>query len=206
MNIGMIGLGQMGWHMAKNLTAAGYAVIGFDPRPDSRQRLAEISATAADSAADVVMSSLSPVFVRALAQRAEGKFFVLDTPASGGVEGAADASLTIMASGPSALQQSMLPILRAMGKNIIDVGDQPGLGATMKTINQAMPFAALASASEMVVAGVKAGLDPDTIIKVVSIRSGGSWALAHRIPLAWQTDNYFPAGRRWPSRPRTCVR
>lgn len=33
MKVGMIGLGQMGWHMAKNLTAAGYAVIGFDPRP-----------------------------------------------------------------------------------------------------------------------------------------------------------------------------
>lgn len=84
----------------------------------------------------------------------------------------------------------MSPVLRTMGKNVINVGEQTGLGVTMKTINQAMLFAALASASEMVVAGVKAGLDPDTIIKVVSLSSGGNWALEHRIALAWQTENY----------------
>ncbi|QWA13007.1 NAD(P)-dependent oxidoreductase [Sodalis ligni] len=226
MNIGMIGLGQMGWNLAKNLSVAGYSVAGFDPRPDSRQRMAQINVQAADSPASlaagtdaavlmvlnseqaesavwgengfaagaaidktlIIMSSLSPVFVRALAARAEGRFRVLDAPVSGGVEGARAATLTIMASGPADLQQAMMPVLRAMGKNVINVGHEAGLGATMKTINQAMLFAALASASEMVVAGVKAGLDPDTIIKVISISSGGSWALEHRVPLAWQTD------------------
>ncbi|HEY0208899.1 NAD(P)-dependent oxidoreductase [Acerihabitans sp.] len=226
MNIGMIGLGQMGWHLAKNLSAAGYPVVGFDPRPDSGERMAQINVTAAASPAKlaaatdaavlmvlnteqadaavwgengyaagadkgdtlIIMSSLSPVYVRQLAARAEGKFQVLDAPVSGGVEGARAASLTIMASGPAALQSALGPVLRAMGKNVINVGVDVGLGATMKTINQAMLFAALASASEMVVAGVKAGLDPDTIIKVISISSGGSWALEHRVPLAWQTD------------------
>ncbi len=226
MNIGMIGLGQMGWNMAKNLSAAGYSVLGFDPRPDSRERMAQIEVKAAASPAElaaaadaavlmvlntdqaetavwgengfaagadknttlIIMSSLSPVYVRELAARAAGKFQVLDAPVSGGVEGARAASLTIMASGPLALQQTLLPVLQAMGKNVINVGADVGLGATMKTINQAMLFAALASASEMVVAGVKAGLDPDTIIKVIGISSGSSWALVHRVPLAWQTD------------------
>ncbi len=226
MNIGMMGLGQMGWNLAKNLSGAGYAVVGFDPRSDSRERMAQINVKAAASPAElaagtdaavlmvlnaeqadaavwgengfaagadnnqtlIIMSSLSPVFVRALALRAEGKFRVLDAPVSGGVEGARAATLTIMASGPAALQHALMPVLRAMGKNVINVGEDVGLGATMKTINQAMLFAALASASEMVVAGVKAGLDPDTIIKVISVSSGGSWALEHRVPLAWQTD------------------
>lgn len=226
MKIGMIGLGQMGWNMAKNLSGAGYSVVGFDPRPDSRERMAQVNAGAADSPADVaagtdaavlmvlnteqadkavwgengfaagadqnktliIMSSLSPVFVRDLAARAKGKFKVLDAPVSGGVEGARAASLTIMASGPVELQNALMPVLRAMGKNVINVGEEVGLGATMKTINQAMLFAALASASEMVVTGVKAGLDPDTIIKVISISSGGSWALEHRVPLAWKAD------------------
>ncbi len=226
MHIGMMGLGQMGWNLAKNLSVAGYSVVGFDPRPDSRERMAEINVKAAASPAElaavtdaavlmvlnteqaeaavwaengfaagadkdqtlIIMSSLSPVFVRALAVRAKGKFRVLDAPVSGGVEGARAATLTIMASGPAALQHALMPVLRAMGKNVINVGDEAGLGATMKTINQAMLFAALASAAEMVVAGVKAGLDPDTIIKVISISSGGSWALEHRVPLAWQTD------------------
>ncbi|QKJ87639.1 NAD(P)-dependent oxidoreductase [Paramixta manurensis] len=226
MKIGMIGLGQMGWHMAKNLAAAGYTVLGFDPRPDSEARMAEAGGTVRTSPAAVaaeaevtvlmvlntqqadsaiwgeqgfasgarpdstliVMSSLSPVYVRQLAERSAGKFALLDAPVSGGVEGARAASLTIMASGPAALQEKWRPVLQAMGKNVVNVGLQAGLGATMKTINQAMYFCALASASEMVVAGVKAGLDPDTIVQVVSTSSGGSWALAHRVPLAWQTN------------------
>jgi 3-hydroxyisobutyrate dehydrogenase len=40
----------------------------------------------------------------------------------------------------------------------------------------------------MVVAGARAGLDPDTIVEVIGSSSGGSWALQHRVPLAWRNE------------------
>ncbi|PFG45085.1 3-hydroxyisobutyrate dehydrogenase [Georgenia soli] len=230
MDIGVIGMGNMGQHMARRLVEAGHRVLGFDPRPDIRDRLREIGAAPAESAADlttrsqivivmvvndaqaeraiwgpegvaegahrdlvlVSMSSLSPSFVREVAERASGEFHVVDAPVSGGVEGAANGTLTIMVAGSDEAVAVVMPAFEAMGSPVV-VGGTAGLGATMKVINQAMYFTALASAAEMVVAGAKAGLDPDTIVNVVSTSSGASWALQHRVPLAWRA-NYVSGG------------
>ena len=39
MELGMIGLGRMGANMAERLVRGGHRVIGFDPKPESRQRI-----------------------------------------------------------------------------------------------------------------------------------------------------------------------
>jgi 3-hydroxyisobutyrate dehydrogenase-like beta-hydroxyacid dehydrogenase len=224
MDVGIIGVGNMGTHMARRLAAAGHGVSGFDPRPDIQERLAEVGGVALPSAAQVaatarvtvlmvlddrqaeatvwgeggvaegagpdsvllVMSSLTPSWVEGVQARDARRFQVVDAPVSGGVEAAKTGSLTIMAAGDDRAIQTVQPVLDALGTNIIRVGDRPGLGATMKAINQAMYFSAFASAAEMVVTGARAGLDPDTIIDVVGASSGGSWALRHRVPLAWR--------------------
>lgn len=65
--VGMIGLGIMGGAFARNLAAAGWRVIGFDPLPAKRRAAAkagvEIAASAADvarQARDVLVSLPSP--------------------------------------------------------------------------------------------------------------------------------------------------
>jgi 3-hydroxyisobutyrate dehydrogenase-like beta-hydroxyacid dehydrogenase len=75
-----------------------------------------------------------------------------------------------------------------MGKNIFRVGLQPGQGQTLKALNQAMYFTGLAVAAESLVAGSKAGIDPDVFVEVVSQSSGDNWALRNRAPLAWRND------------------
>lgn len=223
--VALVGVGQMGWQLARRLAEAGFVVTAFDPRAEVRQRLPEIgvlpAATAreASAASDVtllmvlntdqadsaiwgedgiaqglsanslliVMSSLPPSYLIALASRAGDDFAVLDAPVSGGVEGATAGTLTIMASGDSRAFALAGTILDAVGE-VVNVGATPGLGATMKTVNQAMYFAAFASASEMVVAAVKAGLDADQVIDVIGRSSGSSWALLNRVPLAWRND------------------
>jgi 3-hydroxyisobutyrate dehydrogenase len=56
-----------------------------------------------------------------------------------------------------------------------------------------MYLAALVSAGEMLTTAVKAGLDPETIVKAISCSSGDSWALRNRLPLAWRAS-YISGG------------
>jgi 3-hydroxyisobutyrate dehydrogenase len=74
MDVGFIGLGTMGGHMAANLQAAGYALTIHDVRPDAGAPLLAAGATWADSAravgaaSDVVFTSLpGPPEVEAVA-------------------------------------------------------------------------------------------------------------------------------------------
>ena len=51
--VGMIGLGIMGGAFARNLAAAGWRVIGFDPLPAKRRAAAKAGVEIAESVADV---------------------------------------------------------------------------------------------------------------------------------------------------------
>src|SRR5256885_7480145 len=64
MDIGFIGLGQMGFHMARRLVEAGHQVVVFDSRKEAIDRLTALGAQAAGSVREVadrvetVMASL----------------------------------------------------------------------------------------------------------------------------------------------------
>lgn len=51
--VGLIGLGIMGSAMSRNLIAAGFAVVGFDVRPEAAAALAALGGRAAGSVAEV---------------------------------------------------------------------------------------------------------------------------------------------------------
>src|SRR5215510_12302850 len=79
MNIGFIGLGQMGFHMARRLIEAGHRLIVYDTRPEAMERLAARGAGAAASPREVadqvetVLASLpTPDVVLAVATGADG--------------------------------------------------------------------------------------------------------------------------------------
>ena len=79
MDIGFIGLGQMGFHMARRLVEAGHRVVVFDARREAIDRLTALGARAAGSAREIadevetLMASLpTPEIVRAVATGAGG--------------------------------------------------------------------------------------------------------------------------------------
>jgi 3-hydroxyisobutyrate dehydrogenase-like beta-hydroxyacid dehydrogenase len=79
MDIGFIGLGQMGFHMARRLVEAGHGVTVFDTRREAVDRLVELGARAAGSPramadqVETVMASLpTPDIVLAVATGADG--------------------------------------------------------------------------------------------------------------------------------------
>src|SRR5262249_55399231 len=73
------------------------------------------------------------------------------------------------------------PVLEAFGK-IFHVGREPGLGQTMKLLNNLLSATAMAISSEAFVVGVKAGLDAQQIVDVINAGTGRNSATADKIP------------------------
>ena len=114
------------------------------------------------------MSSISPIVTKKIAEAAQRRGVgMLDAPVSGGEKGARDRTLTIMVGGASRDFDASLPILQALGKNIIHCGGI-GAGQTVKACNQILVAAVLEAASEALVLGTKAGVSPAIILQVIS--------------------------------------
>jgi len=83
----------------------------------------------------------------------------VDAPVSGGEAGARAGSLSIMAGGPDAAFARVLPLLQAMGQNIVHVGET-GAGQVAKACNQILVSATLLGVAEALTFARREGVDP----------------------------------------------
>ena len=113
---------------------------------------------------------------------AEHGITALDAPVSGGPSGAAAGTLSIMVSGDPQAFETVRPALAAMGSNTRLVGTEPGQGQMLKLVNNLMLAANYAVASECLVMGAKAGLDPSVMVDIVNKSSGRSFASEVFVP------------------------
>ena len=74
-----------------------------------------------------------------------------------------------------------MPLLGIIGK-VFWVGEQPGLGQTMKLCNNLLSATAITITSEALVMGTKAGLDPAVMLDVINAGSGRNTATADKFP------------------------
>lgn len=107
----------------------------------------------------------------------------LDSPVSGGVGGAERGALAVMVSGPPAEFEVVKAALEALGRPLY-VGEQPGSAQTMKLANNILAANVLVATAEVVVMGVKAGLDPAVMIDVLNAGSGATSASRDKFPRA----------------------
>ena len=108
-------------------------------------------------------------------------FEMLDAPVSGGVGGATAATLTFMVGGAETAFARGLPVLQAMGKNIVHAGG-PGAGQAAKICNNMMLAINMVGVSEGFLLARKLGLDWDRLFQIASTSSGQSWALSSYCP------------------------
>lgn len=105
----------------------------------------------------------------------------VDAPVSGGVAGAVKGTLAVMVACPRPLYAELEPMLKAIGK-VFHIGERAGMGQTMKLCNNLLSATAVAATSEVVVFGVKAGLDPKVMIDVINSGSGRNTATEDKFP------------------------
>ena len=127
-------------------------------------------------------STISPSETRRLAGRVEeaGSGW-LDAPVSGGSEGAALGTLSIMVGGDSAHLDRVLPYLEAMGSSITHVGPV-GAGQMVKLVNQVLVVVNQLAVSEALLLAEAGSLDLEATLSAVTGGAAGSWMLANRGP------------------------
>ncbi len=116
----------------------------------------------------------------------------VDAPVSGGPEGAAKASLAIMAGGSEPDVARARPILEKLGR-VVRVGEA-GAGHTMKIVNQLIVGLTIEAVAEALTLAEKVGLDPRLVQKALAggfadskiLRVHGSRMIAH---------SYVPGGK-----------
>lgn len=116
---------------------------------------------------------------------------LVGAPVSGGTVAAEKGTLAVMPAGPQAAFAQVEPLLRVIGKNIFYLGEDPTLGQTMKIINNTLYATSMVASCEALVYGVKAGLDAKTMLDVLNVSSGRSFATLERIPQC-VLDRSFP--------------
>src|SRR5215475_5840836 len=188
--VGFIGIGNMGWPMAKNLLKAGgnilkaghkLAVLDLDKPRVAKFVQEEPNAVVADSALNpgtvvIDMSSSEPVGTKQLSDTlAKAGVALVDSPVSGGVPGAQAGTLTLMVGGDDAAAiERAWPVLQTMGAKLFRTGAS-GSGDTMKALNNFVAGANFRAVSEALAMGVKFGLDPNLIIDILNVSTGRSF-------------------------------
>jgi 3-hydroxyisobutyrate dehydrogenase-like beta-hydroxyacid dehydrogenase len=128
-------------------------------------------------------ATVAPAAARALETRiTEAGFLMLDSPVSGGKVGAEAGTMTVMASGPEAAFVKAQPVLDAISSKVWRLGDQVGIGSTVKMVNQLLAGVHIATAAEALALGIRAGADPQTLFEVISASAGSSWMWQNRVP------------------------
>ncbi len=133
-------------------------------------------------------STISPQATIRIAERIREKgAHMLDAPISGGSEGAAQGTLSIMVGGDAAQFERARPCLEAMGSTITHVGEQ-GAGQTVKLVNQILVVGNCVAMCEALLFAQAGGVDLQKTFDAISQGAAGSWMFANRAPQIMQRD------------------
>lgn len=138
------------------------------------------------------MATMHPEAARRLArQAADMGVLYLDAPVSGGQQRAAAGQLTVLASGSRDAFAKARPVLDATAAIVHDLGEEAGIGASFKIVNQLLAGVHIAAACEAIVFARRLGLDIDKVYDVITGSAGNSWMFENRVPHILKGD-YSP--------------
>ncbi|XP_003747163.1 3-hydroxyisobutyrate dehydrogenase, mitochondrial [Galendromus occidentalis] len=133
-------------------------------------------------------STIDPTASRRISSECEKcnvKF--IDAPVSGGTPGAKAATLTFMAGGSIEALQQAEAILLQMGRRVFHVGPV-GSGGAAKLCNNLMASINLVGTSEVMGLGMRLGLKPEVLLRVLNLSSGMNWATESYCPIEGIVD------------------
>lgn len=213
--VGIIGLGDMGSGLARNLIAAGLATKGLDLSEARAAAFQEMGGIRCSSVAEVgdgsecvfvmvmtgaqahdvilgrtgsgglveTMRPGSVIIVSATIHASEMReiaaavantdILLIDSPVSGGFPGAQSGTLTMMAAGPDAAFAVARPAMEAVSKTIHRVGEEAGMGQTVKACLQSLIGSIFSATFEASVLAAKAGVPGEVLHKVISTSGAG---------------------------------
>ena len=139
-------------------------------------------------------STISPIASKEFAAEAKKKEMVfIDTPMSGGINGATNGTLTFMVGCEKEHFDTAKELLLGMGKNVFHCGG-PGTGEIAKICNNLILGINMIATSEGLSLGEKLGIDPKILSNILSVSTGRSWCVDTYNPRPGVLEN-VPASR-----------
>jgi len=115
----------------------------------------------------IVTATINPSEVKELElPLSENGINLIDSPVSGGKSGADNGTLTMMVAAKRDVFDDCKEVLEAVGQSIFHVGEEIGMGQTVKASLQALIGASFTAIFESLVLGTKAGVKPETLYEV----------------------------------------
>ena len=119
---------------------------------------------------------------------AERNVHYIDTPVTGGTEGAKAGTLTVLCGGETNALEQARPLLEVIGGSIHHFGPV-GSGQQVKAVNQVLVAGSYAAVAEAITLGQHLQLPMEQVVAALIGGAAGSWALQHR-SAAMLTDQY----------------
>ncbi|XP_028606034.1 3-hydroxyisobutyrate dehydrogenase, mitochondrial isoform X2 [Podarcis muralis] len=121
-------------------------------------------------------STIDPAVSKDLAKEAEkmGAVF-MDAPVSGGVGAARAGNLTFMVGGVEQEFDAAKELLTCMGSNVVYCGEV-GTGQAAKICNNMLLAISMIGTAEAMNLGIRLGLDPKLLAKILNMSSGRCWS------------------------------
>lgn len=137
-------------------------------------------------------ATMSPDAARGFSARAAAMdLHYIDAPVSGGSARAASGEMTIMASGPSEAFERARPVLDCIAAKVYELGEEAGIGAAFKIVNQLLAGVHIAAACEAITMAKAMNLDLAKVYEVITASAGNSWMFENRVPHILEGD-YTP--------------
>jgi 3-hydroxyisobutyrate dehydrogenase-like beta-hydroxyacid dehydrogenase len=122
------------------------------------------------------MSTVSPKVTKDIAAKLKEKgVMMLDAPVSGSDKEAREGTRSIMVGGPEQAFNDSLPVFKTLGKNVVYMGQENGLGQSMKLCNRVICDLNILAACEGLALAAKTGLDMEKVYSVIKAGAAGSW-------------------------------
>ena len=172
---------ELGATLAESITAATLQadiVMTSLPGPKQIEHVAFEDGLLENLAAGAVWIDLSTnnleVCSRIVEHSKKKKFDFLDSPVSGGDEGARAGNLTILVGGEKNVFQRYLPVLQLLGENISLLGAN-GAGYSAKIAQVVLCYLHSLALSEALMLGVKGGVDRQKMLSIIQNSTGKSY-------------------------------
>ncbi len=140
----------------------------------------------------VLSSTLSPRYIREVAERVPDGVTVIDAPMSGAPYRARDGSLTFMVGGDADAVQVLMPAFEAMGETVHHLGPV-GAGAACKVANNLCAAAGVVAVRRAIKAAAGYGIDAPKLLDVMRTSSGATWYGDNLQKIDWAGEGYDPA-------------
>ena len=122
----------------------------------------------------IVTATIKASEARDIAKGLEGSGIeLIDSPVSGGFPGAQSGTLTMMAAGSDEALEEFRPVMEAVSNTIHRVGDEAGMGQTVKACLQSLIGSIFTATFEASTLAAKAGVKGQVLYDVFSTSGAG---------------------------------